>query len=86
MAHRSGLIICRMVRVQFKRTGVTEILRGIWLFSANKIKTSESVSKKSFQLKLELNSSLWQKLGTFVVRKEKTCEITEIKCDNYVLQ
>ena len=50
--------------MKVKRMGITEILRGIWLFSANKIKTSESVSKKSFQLKLELNSSLWQKLDT----------------------
>ena len=43
---------------------ITEISRRIWLFSANKIKTSESVSKQSTQLKLELNSSLRQKLGT----------------------
>ena len=43
---------------------IIEILRRIWLFYANKIKTSESVSKQSTQLKLELNSSLRQKLGT----------------------
>jgi len=30
--------------------GITEILRRIWLFSANKIKISESFSKKPTQL------------------------------------
>ena len=40
---------------------ITEILRRIWLFSANKIKSSES---EPTQLIVELNSSLWQKLGT----------------------
>jgi hypothetical protein len=39
--------------------GITEILRRIWLFSANKIKSSESVnSKQPTQLIVELNSSL----------------------------
>ena len=49
--------------------GITEILRRIWLFSVNKIKTSESVGKQSTQLKLELelNSSLGQKLGTHLM-------------------
>ena len=37
---------------------ITEILRRIWLFSANKIKSSESFSKHSTQLIVELNSSL----------------------------
>ena len=41
-----------------------KILRRIWLFSANKIKRSESVSKQPTQLIIELNSSLQQKLGT----------------------
>ena len=50
--------------MKVKRTGVAEILRKIWLFSAKKIETSESVRKQSAQLKLELNSSLQQKLGT----------------------
>ena len=36
--------------------GTTETLRRLWLFSANKIKTSESVSKQSTQLQV-LNSS-----------------------------
>jgi hypothetical protein len=40
--------------------GITEILRRIWLFSANKIKRPESVYKQPTQL----NSSLWQKLDT----------------------
>ena len=38
--------------------GITEILRRIWLFSANKIKSSESFSKQPTQLIVELNSSL----------------------------
>ena len=44
--------------------GITEIKRKIWLFPENKIKSSESVSKQSTQLIVELNSPLWQKLGT----------------------
>ena len=44
--------------------GITEILRRIWLFSANKIKSSESVSKQPTQLIIELNSSLPQKFDT----------------------
>ena len=38
--------------------GITEILRRIWLFSENKIQSSESVSKQPTQLIVELNSSL----------------------------
>ena len=37
---------------------ITETLRRIWLFSANKIKDSESFSKQPTQLISELNSSL----------------------------
>ena len=37
---------------------MTEILRRIWLFSANKIKSSESFSKQPTQLIVDLNSSL----------------------------
>ena len=45
--------------MKVKRIGIKEILRtiwqaAIWLISANKIKTSESVSKHSSQLNLEL--------------------------------
>ena len=40
--------------------GKTEILRRIWLFSANKIKSSESLSKQPTQLIVHLNSSLRQ--------------------------
>jgi hypothetical protein len=36
--------------MKVKRMGITEILRRIWLFSANKIKSSESVSKQPTQL------------------------------------
>ena len=41
-----------------KRKGITEILRRIWLFSANKIKSSEYVSKQPTQLIVELILSL----------------------------
>ena len=43
--------------IKVKRMGITEILRRIWLFFANKIK---SVSKQPTQLIVELNSSLRQ--------------------------
>ena len=36
--------------MKVKRMGLTEILRRIWLFTANKIKSSESVSKQPTQL------------------------------------
>ena len=51
--------------------GIAEILRRIWLFSANKIKTSQSVSKQPTQLIIELNSSSQQKLGTKNLKKGK---------------
>ena len=38
--------------------GITEILRRIWLFIANKIKSSEFFNKQQTQLNVELNSSL----------------------------
>ena len=44
--------------------GITEILRRIWLFSANKIKSSESFSKQPTQLIIKLNLSLWHKIVT----------------------
>ena len=36
--------------MKVKRLGITEILRSIWLFSANKIKSSKSGSKQPTQL------------------------------------
>ena len=36
--------------MKIKRMGITEILRRIWLFSAKKIKSSESFSKQPAQL------------------------------------
>ena len=44
--------------MKVKRMGITEILRRIWLFSANKIKSSESGSKQPTQLIVEFNSSI----------------------------
>ena len=40
--------------MKIKRMGKTEVLRRIWLFSANKIKSSE----KATQLIVKLNTSL----------------------------
>jgi hypothetical protein len=50
--------------MKVKRMGITEIFGRIWLFSANKIKSSEFVSKKPTQVIVEINSSLRQKLST----------------------
>ena len=44
--------------MKVKRMGITEILKRIWLFFANEIKSSESFSKQPIQLIIELNSSL----------------------------
>ena len=44
--------------MKVKRMGITEILRRIWLFSTNRIKSSESGSEQPTQLIVELNSSL----------------------------
>jgi len=44
--------------------GITEILRRIWLFSANKIKRSESYSKQPTQHIVQLKSSLWHIIVT----------------------
>ena len=51
----------------FSGMGITEILRRIWLFSANKIESSESFSKqpKTFE-KIETASAIfWDYLGMF---------------------
>ena len=58
--------------MKVKRMGITEILRRIWLFSANKIKSSEFFSKQPSQLIIKLNSSLLQKLGTLVPKIKKS--------------
>ena len=52
--------------MKVKRMGITEILRRIWIFSANKIKSSESFSKQPTQLIVELNSSLRHIIVTMV--------------------
>ena len=56
-------------KMKVKRMGITEILRRIWLFSANKIKSSESVSKQPTQLIIELNLSLRHIIVTLVMMK-----------------
>ena len=52
--------------MKVKKMGITELLRRIWLFSANNIKSSESVSKHPTQLIVEINSSLWHIIVTQV--------------------
>ena len=52
--------------------GIIEILRRIWLFSANNIKSSESFSKQPTQLVMELNSSLWHIVVTLLSSQEHT--------------
>ena len=51
--------------------GITEILRRIWLFSANKMKSSESFSKQPTKLIVELNSSLRQIIDSTVLKKHQ---------------
>ena len=53
--------------MKVKRMGITEILRRIWLFSANKTKSFESFSKQPTQLIVELNSSLRHIIVTYDV-------------------
>ena len=47
--------------LKVKKMGIKKILRRIWLFSASKIKISESVSKQPTQVIVKLNSSLRHK-------------------------
>ena len=49
--------------------GIAEILRWIWLFSANKIKSSDSFCKQPTQLIVQLNSSLRHIIVTFACQK-----------------
>ena len=61
----------RLMKV--KRMGVTEILRKIWLFSANEIKSSESFSKQPTQLIVGPNSSLRYIIVTFTAVQNFIC-------------
>ena len=54
------------MKVKVKGMEITENLRRIWLFSVNKIKSSESFSKQPTQLMVELNSSLRHIIDTQV--------------------
>ena len=55
--------------MKVRRMGITDIFRRIWLFSANKVKSSESFSKQPTQLIVELNSSLRHIIVTMVYEK-----------------
>ena len=50
-------------------------MRRIWLFSANKIKSSEPFSKQPTQLIVKLNSSLWH----IIVTKHE-CLLSPMRC------
>ena len=63
-----------------KRMGITEILRRIWLFSANKIKSSESFCKQPTQLIVELNSSL-----RHIIVTNKSTTINKQSDDMYLI-
>ena len=71
--------------MKVKRMGITEILRRIWLFSANKIKSSESFSKQPTQLIVELNSSLWHIIVTLDALYQ-TCEIVTLKTNLIMIE
>ena len=58
--------------MKVKRMGITEILRRIWLFSANKIKNSESFSKQPTQLIIAANNCHTKSKGLCVFFY-KTC-------------
>ena len=51
----------RLSATRYMKIKRMEILRRIWLFSANKIKSSESFSKQPTQLIVELKLSLYQR-------------------------
>ena len=54
--------------MKVKRMGITEILKRIWLFSANRVKNNfESVSKQPNRLIVELSSSLWHIIVNLVI-------------------
>ena len=65
--------------MKVKRMGKTEIFRRIWLFSANKIKSSESFSKQPTELIVELNSSLRHIIVTHLVTYHNSHQLNRQK-------
>ena len=61
--------------MKVKRMGITEILIRILLFSANKLKSSESFSKQPTQIIIELKSSLRQIIDSHVTCNNVTCHM-----------
>ena len=68
------------------KLGITEILRRIWLFSANKIKSSEYFSKELTQLIVELNSSLQHIIATLGFSLKNQCQISYLKITCFLVQ
>ena len=67
--------------------GITEILGRIWLFSANKLKSSESFSKQATQLIVEFNSSLRHIIVTLtLLLTVKNVFLIKIKIDSFINQ
>ena len=58
--------------------GITEVLKRIWLFSAKKVKSSESVSKQPTQLIVKVNSSLPHMIVTLSVLIQYRGEAKEV--------
>jgi len=87
--------------MKVKRMRITHILRRIWLFSENKITSSESFSKQPTQLIIvahncHTSTSLVKTLGLFSQKREKrkknnclvfscTQKVVKQKCENDVL-
>ena len=65
--------------MKVKRMGITENLRRIWLFSANKIKSSESFCKQPTQLIIELDSSLRHIIVTNLSSAVGPCKWTSLQ-------
>ena len=65
--------------MKVKRMGIRENLRKIWLFSENKIKSSESFSKQPIQLIVELNSSLRQITVTQILIQNKKEKVEDCR-------
>ena len=61
------LLTYKCYQMNIRRMGITEFSRRVWLFSANKIKSSESFSKQPIQLMVQLNSSLRHIIVTQII-------------------
>ena len=65
-----------------KRMGITDMLRRIWLFSANKMKISESVSKQPTQLIIVANKchTRWHLKEGYLWGSQLICLVLDQVC------